>query len=368
MVTKRQSKNIRLVTLVLVAITVLTLILFNPFVFVSDKYPVTIRCDKETGCTQDELDTCTLKQQTYNAQENWVCSNSCFIRCSDTSEMRRRDNDYDNSCDVFSGGGALVEAVARCTRIVGQEESRAKTVCSDGTTQTFNRASDYPNQKQWEDWDVYWASEIDKLEERKERCSYACRQVSSVRAECIDSPNDVNNYVRLDHKGCFAISGRFEVWWFDSENKLSQIVEVCDELCENGKCTYAETSFDDSDDLDLDLTDPEPRSDCIYGPCESEVTMICKDGTEIIAYTCEDGCAKPQSNACPDGSQPVSSCKSYEIELSNGQCKFSVERLTNTAALKELIVKNPIIMTILGGFLMIGLVFIITKPKKRGRK
>lgn len=355
------KKNIRTFTIILVLATLLVFTL-QQFTFVDTQFFGITRCDKESGCTTQDIALCNMETADLEASEGYVCTDSCFVRCSDSSEMRRLNENYDIKCDTFSGAGALVEVVSRCSLV--EAKSHDKTVCSNGNTHVFTAGSGYPQEEQFENWDVYWMTSDDQLEERKQSCSYACRQYSDKSAQCIDSPEDENAYTAQDHKDCFAFSGRWEVWWFDSDNKINTRIEVCDETCLNGECQFEDIIIDD---ITPDDSLQEPQ--CAFGSCTDKINVQCADGSSIIAYDCIDSCAVPVSNSCPDGSIPVSSCKEYEqLDPTTYECGLSFERLASTDGIKSYTSEHPIIIASIIGGLLVIIVFTFTASNNYKRR
>lgn len=372
--TKKLIRNIAILLFILIVLVVG----FQQFTFIDTQFFGTVRCDKETGCTFDDLAMCDLETKDLIATEGFICQSDCSIRCSDTSEMRRRsDQDYQNQCDIYSGGGALVEAVAVCKRNMEELDPRAKTVCADGNQHVFLSGSEaYPNRQQWQGLDVYYMNDIDQLKERKESCSHACRQVTDTRAECIISEEDPNNYVKLDHKGCFAFSNRWEVWWFDNQNIISQRIEVCDELCTDGQCKFEDEFINPDPEPDQgfnftnedgdDVTTP-PNVTCTFGSCFEDVKMSCSGGSEVVAYDCINTCAEPTDNLCPDGQNPITQCLSYQDTLVDGSCKFNTTKFLTIDGVKSFFINNPVMLSIVLGLLLL-IVFIFTNNNNKYKK
>jgi hypothetical protein len=355
---KSTSNIIRSFAIAFVLITVVVLV-FQQFTFVSD-YSYVSSCNKLTGCTSTDITACNQKLSAAEKTQGFDCDSTCKVRCSNTTEMRTLNTGYAMKCDSYVGGGAMVEAVGTCR--LTEPVSHAKTVCSNGKTTTFSSTSGYPIKQQWEDWDMYYMTENDLLEEKKTDCSYACRQTTDLKAECVASKESPNNYVEQDHEGCYLYSNLWQVWWFDSENHINTRIEVCEDICKDAKCISSVEV-----EQPIDTEQPETvttETTCEFGECTESVEMKCSNGESIIAYDCSNGCAVPTSNTCQNGVAPVGVCESYEI-LKDGQCVLSGKIVTDADTFVDYAKNNLILVSVIIGSIIIILVFVLTQTKKK---
>jgi len=365
---KRSQKRLLKITALVLGITFLIGAFMQGFVFVGESYHGTVRCDKEIGCTEEKRDLCNDKIDDIE-REGWQCDSGCQIYCSNTAEMVRRDKEIFQpagyKCSYFRGGGALVEWSAKCT--LTEPKSHDKYICSNGNNHVFDSSSDYPDEIEFAKWDVYWMNEIDQLEERKDNCDSdeICQQYSSTRAKCIDVESD-DRYIKQDHKGCYTFSSRWEIWWFDSNNKISERIEICSEICDDGKCIEEKVPADER----------PGTADCIYGSCTDDTTQTCKDGSKVTAYECTDGCAIPTTEYCPEednvppedrGGSGLSNCNAWERETLNAECIFDWNKITDFEVFKKFIKANATVAAIIAGIVLIGTTLLFTgKKKKKG--
>ena len=304
--------------------------------FIDTRYDGITSCNKETGCTSVEMKSCQADANELMSIEGWECG-ECKVYCSNTNEMKRRNFQYTaESCDFFSGGGALVEAKARCT--LTAPKSNVKQGCVDGSKSVYGnlkgeKGFTYPKDKTFIGADVWWFDELDKAESKVKSCSYACEQLSDFTARCITATQE-DRYESKDHKGCFAISGRNEAWYYDSDNKLNSLIEICSGDCNNGKCIIPETPTTTTPTTE----DPESETECYFAPCTEATNFECSDGIDIIAYSCEEGCSLPTNEVCSDGEKAsgqsgtsvTSSCELYQKAKLDGTCSFDITQFQYT--------------------------------------
>lgn len=358
---RMKGKNKMFMFLIFIGVGLILLgTLFKQETFIDTKYVGTKQCDFYKGCTSSDILSCETSASTAE-KTGWNCD-SCIVRCGADNVVKVREQDFSVKCQSYTNFGAMVEVSAKCS--LSAPKSHAKTLCSDSSAWNVFKYYDTDNQ-QWEGKDVYYANEIDQLEERIESCDYACRQVDQWTAECVDSEDAPNNYIPYDHKSCYAWGGRNEVWWYDNENVMSQRVEICPELCQNGKCVSAGTGGSGG------TTPPvTPPAACSFGACTQDEFFECNDGEKIKVYECLNGCYKPLSSACSGGTpgsggtgggdKPVvSDCKLYEESDLAGNCEFSMNSLSNGPAFKQFIKDNGVMVAIGAGVFVILLALFI---------
>lgn len=381
---KSTRRLIKISMLVLAAVLLIGLFVTQPFAVLDTKFIGTQSCGKFFGCGGDKITACENAVEDYE-DDGWQCE-PCKIWCSNTNEMRARsDGRYDplipkypNPCDVYSGGGALVEARAKC--ILPQEEAKShyKTICynSEEKDHAFSglkgeRGKTYPADHTFIGADRYWYNELEQREERLERCDYACTQVKDLdvnnpesMTKCSGSPEEAEeDYDPTDYKQCFAFAGQWEIWWFDSNDELNERVEVCTELCKDSECVF----FDQDTETPTGIENGEKSIlECKYGACDSDVMGRCADGSEVLAYKCANGCSEPQTEVCPNGERPqYSFCEAYEVE-ENSECKFSIAKLVTDKGISAFF--DMYKTWILLGAVIIAIIVALLIPigKKRG--
>lgn len=321
-------------------------------------------CDQQKGCTREQIDQCFAETAELEEKEGWECL-TCSIYCPETSAIRTLNEEVyrpnNAGCTYFGYYDAegkftnrpTVEVAAKCT--LREPKSHDKYVCSDGKHHVFSVGADYPEEIDFKGYDVYWMNELDKLEERKENCGSdeICQQYNSKQAKCIKQDSD-EVYVKKDYQGCYIYSNRWEVWWFDSNNKISERVEVCDTTCSDGKCAAT----------------PKPGTigkECQFGACDSDVKITCTDGTELVAYECINNCAEPTTNACPgEETSLISECSIYEKQIGN-ECQIDIGKIfSSSEGFRQFIGNNQLLLTIVAGSVIILLTLFITRRKRRG--
>jgi hypothetical protein len=354
---KRNTKIlIRIMAVMLVAVVALGAYLSSKS-YVNISYPVTINCNKQTGCSSTDIQTCNTQLKSFlstNSGSGWICSNDCSVKCSESNEMKVLDSGYSNHCDVYSGGGALVEAYAKCQQTIAQPH--AKTVCSDGSKTVFSSGIS-ATQKDFVGWDVYYANEFDKLEEKIQDCPYGCKMSSSTSAVCYTA----SSYNKCQDKVCYAVSNKWNVMCKDSDGEFTSIVNSCPAGCTNGVCIIPTVVSNNT------VTNQKPS--CSFAACDSDITTACSDSSIITSYKCENGCAVGTNEVCTnaDGTTPAnpttSTCKYYESQNADGSCSFSFSEATSNNGISQLWNDQKyIIMVVIAAFVML-IVFIVTKKR-----
>jgi hypothetical protein len=362
---KRSTKRLLRISGIVLGVTLLIGVFLQQFVFISEKYPALIQCNKYTGCTNVDLVNCNA-QIAKNEVAGWNCDPTCKVYCSNTDEMRRLNTNYTKKCEVYSGGGALVEATLRC--VLETPQSHVKTACGNGNMNVLQRGSGWPDELDFPSYDVYWVNEMDQTEDKKTDCSTSqiCQQTTSTSARCITA-DSADVYKKLDHQGCYAFSSRWEVWWYDNNNKISQFVERCDDgmVCKNAECVAPTTP--------APSTPTGQVTACLYAGCDKDVTQKCSDGTSIVSYSCENGCTVPTTNACSGGTgsdttsgSGASKCFIYQRETLDGRCVLDWNKLGNFDIFKQFISDNSIIAGAVAGTLLIVVALLLTRRKSSG--
>ncbi len=329
----RLKRNIALV-LGVAGLIMLVAAFTGPFVFIDSVAPFQKQCWSATECAA-KLQECKTARTSYVDSNPGYDCDQCYVRCG-VGMSYTRHNEY--GCTFISGPGALAEAMFSC-KVRYDETKATKTVCAkSGSVWSGFIDGDYKG------YDVYGATENDKLLTKQYACSYACRQVDDRRAICIAEPKDAE-VLDYEHR-CLLISGRHEVWQVSSLNRLITRLDICtdNELCKDGACVKVSVVTAPA------VPDPDPIAICEAG---STADYACPDGS-VGKVRCVDGVYDSNTAECL-----VSTCLNYQVMGDDGQCHLSLPDVMTSKGAADFWEQNGVGVSMVAGALLIGLAILI---------